>query len=79
MIKVIPQAILAYPMNLFKFSDAICNELDSMIYGFWWGHRNEERKIHWVTKNVLDLPKHERGMGFKNFKTFNDALFAKQC
>lgn len=34
-IKVVIQAILAYPMNLFKFLAMVCNELDALISGFW--------------------------------------------
>ncbi|KAM1815535.1 hypothetical protein FF1_000031 [Malus domestica] len=34
MIKAVAQAIPAYPMNLFKFPDSICNELNSLIFGF---------------------------------------------
>lgn len=37
LIKAVAQAILAYPMNLFKFPTTLCNEFDAMISQFWWG------------------------------------------
>ncbi|KAM1141546.1 hypothetical protein EV1_041111 [Malus domestica] len=79
MIKAVAQAILAYSMNLFKFPDSICNELDSLIFGFWWGQKNGERKIQWVSKKEMGLPKSAGGLGFRNFKSFNNALLVKQC
>lgn len=76
MIKAVIQAISAYPMNLFKFLAVVCNELDALILGFWWGQKCGERKIHWEAKETFGLPKSMGGMGFRNFKDFNDALLA---
>lgn len=55
----------------------VCNELDSLISGFWWGQGGGERKLHWVSKYILGLSKNDGGMGFRNFSDVNDALLAK--
>lgn len=79
MIKVVLQAILAYPMNVFKFPATLCSEFDSLIADFWWGRKGGEKRIHWVSRDLLGLPKQIGRMGFRCFRDFNDALLAKQC
>ncbi|KAB2600004.1 hypothetical protein D8674_010275 [Pyrus ussuriensis x Pyrus communis] len=56
------QTIPAYPMSIFKFPAAVCLELDAMVAGFWWGCKEGANKIHWVSKEVLGLPK-DLGVG----------------
>ena len=79
LIKVVAQAIPAYPMNLFKFPLTFYKELDALISNFWWGQKNGERRIHWMSREKLGIPKDEGGLGLRNFVSFNDALLAKQC
>ena len=49
-----------------------------MIWNFWWGQKNDEKKITWINWDKLCEPKSCGGMGFKNLKQFNFALLAKQ-
>lgn len=57
LIKAVIQAIPTYSMNLFKFLESICKEMDSLVINFWWGHDMKERHIHWVSKDLIRLPK----------------------
>lgn len=42
------------------------------------GTKGNERKIHWLSWNKLCQKKMHIGMGFKEFRSFNLALLAKQ-
>lgn len=77
LIKVVVQAIPAYPMNLFKFPAILCKEMDSMIAKFWWGQDTAQKHIHWLSKDTLGLPKVNGKLWFRSFMDFNDALLVK--
>lgn len=77
LIKSVITAIPAYPMAVFKFTDGVCNNLDSEIAKFWWGSSEMGTKIHWLSWDKLGLPKQYSGIGFRNLKNYNLALLAK--
>ena len=78
LIKAVAQATPTYTMSCFKLPDSLCKELNSMMGNFWWGQKDKERKMAWVTWEKLCNPKEEGGMGFRDLKAFNLALLAKQ-
>ena len=45
LIKAVAHATPTYTMNVFKLSDSLCSELNSMMNGFWWGQHGKERKV----------------------------------
>ena len=67
-----------YTISVFKLLNSLCEDLTSMIRNFWWGQRNEERRIAWMSWEKLCAPKSCGGMRFKKLKEFNLALLAKQ-
>ncbi|XP_050241151.1 uncharacterized protein LOC126690058 [Quercus robur] len=78
LMKAVAQAIPTYTMSCFKLPDTFCEELMSMIRNFWWGQKQDERKLNWMSWDNLCKPKVDGGMGFKQLKPFNLALLAKQ-
>ena len=67
-----------YTISVFKLLNSLCEDLTSMRRNFWWGQRNEERRIAWMSWEKLCAPKSCGGMTFKKLKEFNLALLAKQ-
>ena len=77
-IKAVAQAIPSYTMSCFKILDSLCEDLTRMIRNFWWGQRQEEKKMAWLSSEKLCKPKAKGVMGFRHLKQFNLALLAKQ-
>ena len=71
------QAIPTYTMSCFKIPDSLCAELTGLIRNFWWGQKQDEKKMSWLSWDKLCSSKAEGGLGFKKLKEFNLALLAK--
>ncbi|XP_042958050.1 uncharacterized protein LOC122293561 [Carya illinoinensis] len=78
LLKSVLQAIPSYAMGIFLLPTSITNRLNQLIRKFWWGYNEDTSKIQWVRWNQLSYSKEAGGLGFRDFRSFNLALLAKQ-
>lgn len=53
-------------------------KINSLMQWFWWGHKENDRRISWMSWSKMGRSKDQGGMGFRNLICFNKALLAKQ-
>ncbi|KAK2654212.1 hypothetical protein Ddye_014068 [Dipteronia dyeriana] len=63
LIRAVAQAVPTYTMSIFHLPLGLCDDLGSMLFGFWWGSNNGKRKISWVSWKKACVPKVLGGFG----------------
>ncbi|XP_013589564.1 PREDICTED: uncharacterized mitochondrial protein AtMg00310-like [Brassica oleracea var. oleracea] len=52
--------------------------MSSAIARFWWSAKQNNRGLHWIAWDKICVPKTEGGLGFRDLKSFDLTLLAKQ-
>jgi hypothetical protein len=79
LIKAVLQALPVYAMSVFQFPIGLIEELNKRIRDFHWGDEHDRRRMHWLSWDKLTRPKLCGGMGFRDFRIYNQALLARQA
>ncbi|XP_045086650.1 uncharacterized mitochondrial protein AtMg00310-like [Aegilops tauschii subsp. strangulata] len=79
LIKAVAHAIPAYIMGVFKLPLSVCDDLTRMVRNYWWGSEKGKRKAHWMAWEKIIQPKARGGLGFRDYRIFNQALLARQA
>ncbi|KAL4384556.1 hypothetical protein GQ457_15G009290 [Hibiscus cannabinus] len=67
-------------MQCFLLPVTFCDDINAAISRFWWkGAKESDKGIHWIKWSDLCMAKKKGGLGFKDLRTFNRALIAKQA
>jgi hypothetical protein len=49
LLKAVVQAIPTYCMSVFLLPIILCKEINKLMQKFWWGHKENNSKIHWMS------------------------------
>lgn len=79
LIKFVAQSIPTFIMSVFKIPLGVCDDLNCMVSNYYWGAEDGRRKTHWYAWNKMQRPKSHGGLGFRDFRLFNQALLARQA
>lgn len=66
-------------MGVFKLPASVCEDLSRLVKKIWWGTKDGKRKVHWRSWEKICEPKCRGGLGFRDFRMFNQALLARQA
>ncbi len=78
LIKSVAQACPLYAMSTCKLPKKLCNDLDAVVRKFWWSPHKEGNKCYSpLAWSELCKPLSSRGLGFRSFESFNEAMIAK--
>lgn len=62
----VAQVVLTYAMSYFLLPKGLCVDLEGIMRNFWWGQKDQESQVAWVSWRWMCKSKNKGGMGFCN-------------
>ena len=63
LIKAVTRAIPTYTISCFLLPKGLCEDLKGMERNFWWGQKDQETKMSWVSWRKMCMSKTHGGTG----------------
>ncbi|XP_056698135.1 uncharacterized protein [Spinacia oleracea] len=71
-------AMASHILNCMEIPLSISYKVDSILGRFFWANK-ENSGMHWVRRNIIQLPKGLGGLGIRSMVTLNKALLMRQA
>lgn len=65
-------------MSCFDLTNTLCDDISSMICGFWWAQQENEKKMHFLSWETLTSRKDKGGLSYRDLHLFNLAMLGRQ-
>jgi hypothetical protein len=78
LLKAVIQAISTYTISVFQLPKTLCKDINSMMGRFWWGSKENETRVAWMSWDRMGRAKDRGGLGYWDLESFNLSLLAKQ-
>ncbi|XP_071730763.1 uncharacterized protein [Rutidosis leptorrhynchoides] len=77
LVKSVMGSIATFTMSLFEAPKKVIQRIESLRSSFFWGAKDNERKIHWVNWRLIQNPYDKGGLSVNCLKSLNLALLYK--
>ncbi|GAU38071.1 hypothetical protein TSUD_318650 [Trifolium subterraneum] len=79
LLKSVLTSLPVYALSFFKAPSGTISSIESLLVKFFWGGREDNRKISWINWQTICLRKEYGGLGVRQLREFNTALLGKWC
>lgn len=77
LIKTVAMALPSYIMQTFILPMHLCDKMDQLIQGFWWGFGNQRRGLCLCSWDLICTPKLAGWLGIRRMRDINLAFVTK--